>query len=153
MVRPAAVTTVRIDIGFVELLDESDAVLAREDTERLRAWQDDEVPEVGLSLEVRPFQAGWRTPQASHRPEGSAYLSVARAEVNRCLEAAVERGAPSDSHTVLSVQVQDGRVRSARATFSSLADRAALRCLRRVASRGQARGTGRLEVVVRYRAP
>ncbi|MBX7193463.1 MAG: hypothetical protein K1X94_15515 [Sandaracinaceae bacterium] len=36
-----AVTAVRIDLAFVELLDADGSVLAREDHDRLRAWSDD----------------------------------------------------------------------------------------------------------------
>ena len=86
LVRPAAaVTTVRIDVAYVELLNGRGQVLAREDTERLRAWRDDDVPEPGLSfgdLEVE---------------EGNALVTRAlqskRAVLSACFSNAVSRGA------------------------------------------------------------
>ena len=42
VIRPSVgVTTVRMDVAFLELVDERGRVIARDDTERLRAWSDD----------------------------------------------------------------------------------------------------------------
>ena len=42
LVRPAqSVTAVRADVAFVEMMDADGNILAREDTDRLRAWNDD----------------------------------------------------------------------------------------------------------------
>lgn len=53
-----AVTTVRADLAFVELLDQEGRVVAREDFERLRAWQDDQerdgIPGEGPRAQVDP---------------------------------------------------------------------------------------------------
>src|SRR5690606_35920439 len=76
VIRPAVgVTLVRAELAFVELVDGEGEVLAREDSERLRAWLDDEeqdaiagegpraeVSEVSVERGVSATDAPFRTP-------------------------------------------------------------------------------------------
>lgn len=145
LVRPAAaVTTVRIDVAYVELLNGRGQVLAREDTERLRAWRDDDVPEPGLSfgdLEVE---------------EGNALVTRAlqskRAALSACFSNAVSRGASRRAMVTLRLRVSGGRVTHVETELSSLGDREGVECLRASLLGVPANGTGLVRVPLRHQA-
>jgi hypothetical protein len=143
LVRPAAaVTTVRIDVAYVELLNGRGQVLAREDTERLRAWRDDDVPEPGLSFGELEVQ------------EGDAIVTGAlqskRAALLACFTSAVARGATRRAMVTLRLRVTGGRVAHVETELSSLGDREGVECLRASLLGAPANGTGLVRVPLRH---
>lgn len=145
LVRPAAaVTTVRIDVAFVELLNGRNQVLAREDTERLRAWRDDTVPEPGLSFGELEVQ------------EGDAFVSSAlrtkRDGLATCFSRAVSRGASRRAVVTLRLRVAGGRVAHVETELSSLGDREGVECLRTTLLGSPASGSGLVRVPLRHHA-
>ncbi|MFW6049974.1 MAG: hypothetical protein ACODAU_02300 [Myxococcota bacterium] len=122
------VTTVRIDPAFVELVGKGGKRLARQTTDRLRAWLDDlerdRVPGQGPRGALRPASFSSRSgepPEAWQRALAAANgTSVARA-VARCHARAVEEGAPGRGRVVVRLRVDaaGGGVRGAAVELST----------------------------------
>ncbi len=119
-----AVTMVRADVAFVELVDDDGRVVAREDSDRLRAWLDDQERDAIPGEGPRGIVDVDDVPPALHRALGAAPLRAALAE---CHAAAVERGATEDGRMVLRfVPGEEPRV-----MISSLSDRDEEACVLR----------------------
>jgi len=109
LVRAAqSVTAVRIDVAFVELIDTDGSVLAREDHDRLRAWNDD------TDRNAAPeAQASVGAPTSSVGPLPEAWGRSLRApalgrELLACHVAGVGRGAARQAMVQVRLRV-DGR--------------------------------------------
>ena len=91
------VSTVRMDVAFVELVDGRGRVLARDDTERLRAWRDDEerdrVPGEGPRVAVEEAWGG--------QPGVSAAVRSAAPALGRCHAAQLRRGGASTGRVLV----------------------------------------------------
>ncbi len=138
LLRPAAgVTTARIDVAYVELLDSDGSVLAREDTERLRAYLDD--PErrpipgrgprglVGEPTLLRGARAVPPSLRASLVSPSPAVLEA----FGRCHGAAVRRGATRDAQVVVRLVVDgaSGRVAASEVELTTLGDAEGATCV------------------------
>lgn len=138
LVRPAmSVTTMRIDVAFIELVSPDGGVLAREDTDRLRAWRDDadRVPGNG----ARGVIADLTVDGQDRAPPASAQLST---QLGACLTAARERGAPRTAQ----VMVRFERGEGTSVALSSLGDTAGAACVADVVQRVITGLPGRLAI-------
>lgn len=125
------VTMVRMDVGFVEILAEDGSVLAREDTERYRAYHDDAETVAGTGP-----RAAVGAPEGTGVPEGyaAALARVAASELGerlgRCHERGVARGAARTGTVVVRVAVgADGRATESVAAISDLGDEEETACV------------------------
>lgn len=135
VVRAAAgVTTVRMDLAFAELLDAEGRVLAREDTERLRAWAQDREEQAPVLVGTPSVRQG---DVAIHRATESV-----RAAIAACHAEAVGRGRPADAHLNARLTVNEGRVSRSEVELSSLRDRRASQCIANALAAMSAGGTG-----------
>ncbi len=123
------VTTIRIDVAFVELLTAEGALVAREDTERLRAWRDDRDSQHLAGEGPRAALGEASTPSGSLPEPWQAQLArAAEGEVTRalgqCHRDGVARGAQGQGQVVVRLRVEGrtGRVLDAAATVSDLGD-------------------------------
>jgi hypothetical protein len=113
LVRPAAgVTTVRMDIAYVELTDARGRVIAREDTDRLRAWLDDQessavAGEGPRGAVGRPLVHAGRSdvPDAWARTYERAAAGDLGAAIARCHAEGVARGANEEGAVIVRLQV------------------------------------------------
>jgi hypothetical protein len=155
-----AVTAVRADIAFVELLDAEGAVIAREDHDRLRAWSDDPDRTAAREPEVTIG-----APTTSGGPPTEAWIRAVRApaisrQLLACHVAGVARGASREAMLVvrLRVDARAGRVEDAVVEVGNVGDEAENVCLV-AALRGVELGTSTatgsvdLRVPVRLRVP
>lgn len=156
-----AVTAVRADIAFVELLDAEGAVLAREDNDRLRAWSDDPDRNAALEPEVTIG-----APTTSGGPASDAWARAVRApaisrQLLACHVAGVARGASREAMLVvrLRVEARAGRVEEAVVEVGNVGDEEENACLvaalRGVELGGLSTATGSvdLRVPLRLRVP
>ena len=132
LIRPSAgVTTVRADLAFVELIDSGGEVVAREDSDRLRAWLDDaeasRLPGTGPRaavdapmVERGTLPAVWRT-RSQSRPF--------QAGVSRCYAEARSRGCAPGGHLYVSVRTDQGQSLSAQVMLSTVRDSALRECI------------------------
>jgi hypothetical protein len=146
LLRPAmGVTTAKIDLAYVELVDTDGSVLARQETERLRAYLDDperqSIPGEGPrgSFEApavvsggRPLPASWRASLVG-APSGDL-----GPRITRCYEAALGRGAERDARVLLrlSVDPETGRVARSDVELTTLGDTEGARCVARALADG-----------------
>jgi len=159
LVRPGvAVTTVRMDVAFVELLDAGGGVVARDDTERLRAWMDD-VERDGVPGEGPRGAFGRATlasgpgglPDDWQRAIERANDGAGRRALARCHRQGRARGAAREGRVVLRLDVdgRSGRVADAEVALSSVGDDQEAACIAvvaRTALRFPARPIGRVPV-------
>ncbi len=132
-----AIATVRVDVAFAELYDARGAVLARQDTERLRSWLDDAeldgVPGEGPRGIVLPpsLSDGADAPHSWAAAAAALNQGRVHAALAACHAAALERGAASDAQVVvrLTVETRSGRVREVEVELSSLGDDEGARCV------------------------
>jgi len=141
LVRPAAgVTTVRADIAFVELIDARGRIVARDDTDRLRAWreeqEEDAVPGSGPRGAIGSATvAGAGT--AVPAPWQEALTSAGRGAIGRaiatCHTAGVSRGADPDGQVVVHLRVdgRSGQVRASEVELSTIGDATDAACIAR----------------------
>jgi len=130
------VTTVRMDVAYVELVDAEGATIARDDGDRLRAFREeherDAVPGSGPRASIEPATAG-----ATPAPEAwqRAYAAAARGEVGRalaaCHSAGIARGAEPRGRVLVRVRVdgRTGRATDSAVALSDLGDAEEARCL------------------------
>lgn len=132
------VTAVRIDLAFSELVDAEGAVLAREDSERYRAWADDDeadgVEGEGPRGAVFPAMISGGAgvaPEPWQRTLEAANQGPLRAALASCHAAAVERGASESAQIVvrLTVDPRSGSIRGREVELSSLADAEGATCV------------------------
>jgi hypothetical protein len=146
MIRPAVgVTIVRMDVAFLELVDGRGRVIAREDTDRLRAWLDDvereeiagEGPRGALLAASRGDGSGV-TPDSWQRAFAAANQGPVARALATCHEAGVARGA-SDGEVFVRVVVdgRTGAIASTEVELSTLGDDEEAACVARVVSRVQ----------------
>jgi hypothetical protein len=141
LVRPAAgVTTVRMDIAFVELSDAEGRVIAREDTERMRAWLDDQdtstLPGRGPRGAVgRPLVHAGRSdvPDAWARAYERAGQGDLGTTIARCHAAGVARGANDEGDVVvrLTVDARSGAVVEHAVELADIGDAEEAECIER----------------------
>ncbi|MFO0693507.1 MAG: hypothetical protein U0230_08125 [Polyangiales bacterium] len=130
------VTTARIDVAYVELVDAEGRVYAREESERLRAYSDDaernavpgEGPRAAIG-EARVVRgAAFGAPQ--RRAFADAQGTI-RGAVGACYAAAVQRGASHEAQLVvrLTVDAAAGTIQQVETEISSLGDAQGNACI------------------------
>ncbi|AKF05803.1 hypothetical protein [Sandaracinus amylolyticus] len=131
-----AVSTVRMDVGYVELLAEDGAVLAREDTERYRAWRDDAERQAVPGEGPRAALGTPSTPSgAVPEPWQTGVVAAGTGEVARalavCHRDGIARGAETTGRIVVRVRVdgRTGRVVESRPAISDVGDSAEAECV------------------------
>jgi hypothetical protein len=141
LLRPAAgVSTVRMDLAFVEIVSSGGNVLAREDTERLRAWLDDEgrdgVPGSGPRGALGGAMLGsarGEVPESWQRALGAAHQGPLGKALGKCHAAGLERGARRSGQVVVraGVQAKTGGVVDTAVELSSIGDEQEAQCVAR----------------------
>ncbi len=131
-----AVTIVRADVAYLELVDERGVRLARAETDRLRAWSDDQDELAIEGSGPRGAVGVARFSNGSAPPEGwqSALAAAAlRSPIGRCHAEGIERGAAREGQLIirLNVESRTGRVRRADVALSSLGEREEAECIAR----------------------
>lgn len=113
LIRPrAAVTLVRMDVAFVEMIDAHGSVVAREDTERYRSWQDDEgragIPGTGPRGAVgsATIADGTAVPENWMRAIRTAASGPLSRAIGTCHASGVARGAVPDSTVRVRLRVE-----------------------------------------------
>jgi len=152
VLRPAvSVSTIRMDVAFLELVDSRGRVIARDDTERLRAWRDDverdRVPGEGPRVAVdEPW--GTAVPAATV----TAIRGLA-APLGRCHAEHVARGGPESARALVQLTVENGRLQEPTLAFSTFSDERFRVCILRVLKEGQLpMSSGRMTVPLRFAA-
>lgn len=152
VIRPAvSVSTVRMDVAFVELIDRRGRVVARDDTERLRAWRDDEardhIPGEGPRVAVGE---PWGTTATE------AVVTAVRALAGRlgqCHAAHIARGGPASGRSLVQLTVQAGVLQEPTLAFSTFADQRFGACVLEVLKRTQLpMSAGAVTVPLRFAA-
>lgn len=140
---PHAVTIVRADLAFAELVTASGERLARTENDRLRAWLDDQgdlgIPGEGPrgAVGTASFDNAQPPPEAWQRALAAAAV---RARIGQCHAEGVRRGASPEGQVVVRMNVESrtGRVRRADVAISSIGDAEEAECIARaLGSSGQ----------------
>lgn len=137
LVRPrAAVTMVRMDVAFLELVDADGGVIAREDTERYRSWHDDAerttIPGVGPRARVETANIGGAAaPDAWQRAIASAASSTLGAALATCHRDGIARGAEAEAtiRVRLTVEGRTGRVTGSGVEIANVGDTDEIECI------------------------
>ncbi len=125
-----AVTTVRIDVAYLEVVGEDGTVVARQETDRYTAWRDDAEAVLGAGAratvgDAQPALA----PSASHAL-AEAIAGPLGAALARCHEEGVARGAPRRAHVLLRLVTDaTGRVTESAPALSDLGDEVETACI------------------------
>jgi hypothetical protein len=152
VIRPAvSVSTIRMDVAFLELVDSRGRVIARDDTDRLRAWRDDEERD---RIEGEGPRVAVDEPWGGASPDGT--LSAIRALSGRlaqCHAAHVERGGPERGRALVQLAIDDGQLAEPTLAFTTFSDERFGACLIRVLKRVQLpMSSGRFTVPLRFAA-
>ena len=127
-----AVSTIRMDVAFVELVDSRGRVIARDDTERLRAWQDDvardHVPGSGPRVAV---EDAWGT----RGGEVALAVRAAAPALGRCHAEQIARGGSPSGRVLVRLEASGPVV-----AFTTFEDERFSACV--VRSLGQVSGGG-----------
>lgn len=128
---PQSVTAVRADIAFVEMIDADGSVLAREDTDRLRAWNDDPArqrQDDAAGVVVGPPTANITLPEPWTRAFRTAGITRA---LLACHAAGMEREASDEAMAQVRMRVdaRTGRIEDAVVEVGNVADEAANVCI------------------------
>ena len=128
------VTTVRMDVAFVELVRPDGSVVAREDTDRFASWSDDREREAIAGTGPRAQMGSATLPSGARVPEAwQAALAGTEltAALSACHLAGVERGAAPDAiaRVRLGIDARSGRVAAARVELTNLGDAAESECI------------------------
>ncbi|MEO0323943.1 MAG: hypothetical protein AAF447_13370 [Myxococcota bacterium] len=134
-----SVSTVRVDLAYLELVDDAGRVLAREDTERLRAWRDD----------VRLDGLADGPPAALRVLEGPGRADLETLPVRVALSACRPAGA-RPGPLVLRYRLEGGRVTDVRPALDATGDAAVAACVAAALRGRTARGVGAGRAVVRF---
>jgi hypothetical protein len=133
-----AVSTIRMDVAFVELVRNDGTVIAREDTDRYRAWQDDAehtaVPGEGPRAQLgAPTTTNGPVPEAWERSVASASTGPMGRTLAECHRDGVARGADAQGRVVVRVRVEGrtGRVVESELAVSNIGDTAEAECMAR----------------------
>jgi hypothetical protein len=138
LIRPrAAVTLVRMDVAFVELVDASGGVVARDDTERFRSWQDDEgrdgIPGTGprAAVGAPSFSDGTAVPDVWTRAVRTAGSGALARTLGQCHAAGVGRGASPDAtiRVRLHVEGRTGHVSESSVEIANVGDTDEVDCI------------------------
>ncbi len=131
-----AVTIVRADLAYAELVTASGERLARTESDRLRAWLDDQgdlaIPGEGPrgAVGTASFDNAQPPPEAWQRALAAAAV---RARIAQCHTEGVARGAAPEGQVVVRMNVESrtGRVRRADVAISSIGDAEEGECIAR----------------------
>jgi hypothetical protein len=138
LIRPrAAVTLVRMDVAFVEVIDATGALVAREDTERYRSWQDDEdragIPGTGPRAAVgsASLSDGTAVPDGWTRAIRTAGSGALARTLGRCHAAGLLRGASPDAtiRVRLHVEGRTGHVTESSVEIANVGDTDEVDCI------------------------
>lgn len=131
-----AVSTIRMDVAFVELVRDDGTVIAREDTERYRAWQDDAeratMPGEGPRAQLgAPNMPSGTLPDAWQRGFATASSGPIGQALSTCHRDGVARGAEGQGRVIIRVRVEGrtGRVVESELAVSNIGDTAEAECL------------------------
>jgi hypothetical protein len=131
-----AFSTIRMDVAFVELVRNDGTVIAREDTERYRAWQDDAeravVPGEGPRAQIgTPSLASGAVPDAWQQGLATAAGGPIGQALSNCHRDGVARGAEGQGRIVIRVRVdgRTGRVLESGLAVSNIGDTAEAECM------------------------
>ena len=130
-----SVSTVRMDVAFVELVDSRGRVIARDDTERLRAWRDDEALD---RIEGEGPRVAVEDPwvrQGTVPAEAVAALRAVAPALGRCHARNIANGGERQGRVLVQVQVVGGRIREASVAFTTFGEEALGECVVRVLQR------------------
>lgn len=124
-----AVTTVRMDVAYVELVARDGTVIAREDSDRYRAWRDDRErqdvpgsgPRAALGVATTPSGAAPDAWQQALTTAGQGAVGRALAQ---CHRDGVARGAEESARVIVRLRVdgRTGRVTDSTLAISNLGD-------------------------------
>ncbi len=128
------VTTMRVDVAFLELVQPDGTVLAREDTDRFTSWSDDRardaIPGSGPRAAVGSANVapGVRAPEAWQRGLEASDVTAA---LSLCHREGVARGATGVgiARVRMAIDARSGRVSAARVELSNLGDDAENACI------------------------
>lgn len=137
-----AVTIVRADLAFAELVGEDGQRLARMETDRLRAWLEDRealaIPGSGPRgvVGAASFENAQAPPEAWQR---ALEASSIRARFAECHAEGLARGAAAHGRVIvrLNVETRTGRIRRADVALSSLGDQEEAECVARAVASAQ----------------
>lgn len=136
-----AVTIVRAEVAFVELVDADGGRIARGETDRWRAWNDDREALAIAGEGPRGVVDSPRFTNGTAPPD--SWLTAlgnggSRAAIAQCHTEGVARGAAREARVVvrLNVETRTGRVRRADVALSSLGDTAEAECIARAVGAG-----------------
>lgn len=129
-----AVTIVRVDVAYLELVAENDVRVARTETDRLRAWNDDRE---AMSVEgegprgavgAASFSNGDAAPERWQAVLGGV---AARRAIAQCHAAGVQRGATEEGQVVvrLNIETRTGAIRRSDVALSSIGDSTEAECI------------------------
>jgi hypothetical protein len=138
LIRPrAGVTLVRMDVAFVEIVDAAGALVAREDTERFRSWQDDAdragIPGTGprAAVGAASIADGTAVPDSWTRALRTAASGALGRALGRCHEAGLVRGSVADStaRVRLHVEGRTGHVTESSIEIANVGDTDEVDCI------------------------
>ncbi len=138
LIRPrAGVTLVRMDVAFIELVDATGALVAREDTERYRSWHDDEgregIPGTGprAAVGTPSLSDGAAVPDGWTRAFRTAGAGALARTLGRCHAEGVTRGASPDAtiRVRLGVEGRTGRVTESSVEIANVGDTVEVDCI------------------------
>lgn len=146
-----SVSTVRMDVAFLEMVDSRGRVIARDDTERLRAWRDDierdGIPGEGPRVAVDDV---WGNAVPPATVTAVRRLSPALAQ---CHAAHVRRDGPTEARALVQLTVADGVLQEPTLAFSTFTDERFGACILRVLKDAQlSMSAGSVTVPLRFAA-
>lgn len=131
-----ATSTVRMDVAFLELLAEDGSLIAREDTNRYRAWQDDaerdavpgEGPRAALGAPTVPSGT---VPETWERGVAAASSGPIGRALSTCHRDGVARGAEASGRVIVRLRVdgRTGRVVESEVAVSNVGDTEDAECM------------------------
>ncbi len=137
LVRPrAAVTMVRMDVAFLELVGPDGSVIAREDTERYRSWHDDAertvIPGTGPRARVEIATiSGAPAPDGWQRAIATASAGTLGTALATCHRDGIVRGAEAEAtiRVRLTVEGRSGRVTASGVQITNVGDTDEIECI------------------------
>ena len=137
LLRPrAAVTMVRMDVAFLELIGADGAVIAREDTERYRSWHDDAertaIPGTGPRARVEAATLGGSPgPETWQRALAAAATGALGTALATCHRDGIARGAEAEStiRVRLTVEGRTGHVTDSGVEIANVGDTDEITCI------------------------
>ncbi len=137
LVRPRqAVTTVRMDVAYLELVGADGAVIARDDTERFRSWQDDAertvIPGAGPRARVEVANIGGTpAPDPWQRAIATAATGTLGSALATCHREGIARGAEPEAtiRVRLTVDGRTGHVTGSGVEIANVGDTDEIECI------------------------